>query len=150
MHCQHTAYYRAVDATFVDPASTLASLAGIPSSRSAAGYRPDDRGRVDSGAEWPTVTAGQVDACRKPVGLDRCPHHAGVDAVQHQLGSTEHLEPSTGVEFAPRQIDKPVTAPALHDRTTKIEIPVVVNDIDVDIPANLCAVGPGKIDGFTS
>ncbi len=77
-------------------------------------------------------------------------HDAGIDSVEHQLGSTEHLEPTNGVDLAPRQIDEPIAAPALHDRATKVEFPVVFDHIDVEIPTSLSAVSPYEVDGFTS
>ena len=86
----------------------------------------------------------------KPVGSERCSHQAWIDAVEHQLGSTEHLELATRVDLAPREIDEPVAKSALHDRSTKVEGPVVVDHIDVDVPSNLCGVSRGEIDGFTS
>lgn len=77
-------------------------------------------------------------------------HEAWIDPVEHQLRPAEHLEAATGVELTPREVDEPITTPALHGRATEVETPVDIDDPDLETPTSLLGISPHKIDGLMS
>lgn len=123
---------------------------GIHRPVSGARRCPLDRGRVDTGTAWTTVAARQVNARHQACGIERVAHEAGVDPVEHQLRSAEHLEFTARVDLASREVDEPIVAPALNHRAPEVQTPVCLDNVDLEIPTSLGFISPHKIDGLTS
>lgn len=72
----------------------------------------------------------------------------GIDAVQHQLGTTEHVEMTEPVEVSPREIQESFTTFALHRRTPEVERTIsALDQIDVEFPVRGVGVGGNEFLG---
>ncbi len=108
--------------------------------------------RSRAGRRGPSVAAiatGEVDDCRQVSGSDRILHHTRFDAIEHQLRTSEHLEPSVA-QVAPREVDVAIAASALHGRSSKVAAPVLRDDVDLELPERLRHVGAHELLGFSA
>ncbi len=117
---------------------------------SASDRGPRDGGRVHPGAAWSAILAGEVDAGHEVASALSSAHHAGIDSIEHQLGSTEHLEVVVWADLPPRQVDESVTAFALNRRAAKIELAVSLDHIEVEFPARFVRISEDELGRNTT
>lgn len=96
---------------------------------------PEEIWGIDSGTPRSTALVGQ------PHGADqRSPtrrrgrDELGIDRVQHQLGSSEHLK-DTLLDSSPREVEEPIAPLAVHRRPPEVKATVVACDyVNIELP----------------
>ncbi len=86
------------------------------------------------------MLVGQVDRRGKVATRDSRRKRARLDAMEHELGSPEHLEVFEWSEIAPGDVEKTLTALAVDRGPSKVDQSVTVDDVDIERPANLRGV----------
>lgn len=110
--------------------------------------RPPQVSRVDAG------TAGRTEVVAQPYPSDESSVLAGsgadelgIDTVVHELGPTEHVEPSAGGHVPPGEVQKPVISAAVHRTTGEVEAAVgPLDHADVQLPASCLGIGGDELD----
>jgi len=107
--------------------------------------RPRDGGRIHSSASGAAIVPGQVDPRRKAVCLRRRLDEIGRHSIEHQLGSSEHLELTVCADVAPCEVDESLASLALYGGSAKIVHGVASHDLDVDLPTRLELIGSEQL-----
>src|SRR4051794_4204844 len=118
----------------------MATATSWPDRSTAA---PRDRWRPDSCAPRSAVLVGQRDSRDEGAGGDRRVEHALVDVGEHQLRPAEHRERAVNGDVAPREVEEPLAALAVHGRSADVN--AVVDHRDVELPARVAEVGTDQL-----
>ena len=79
----------------------------------------------------------------------RIAHEVGIDAVEHELGSTKHVEGPAVVDVAPRQVNEAFTAFSVHGPATKVECTIAVdNCADIEFPTGIGGIASHQVLGL--
>ena len=89
--------------------------------------------------------AGQIDPRGKASRVHGRLDDPWLDSVEHQLCSSEHLELIAWTDIAPGEVDESVAALALHGEASEVEDSLLLNDLDINLPARLGLICPDQL-----
>jgi hypothetical protein len=89
--------------------------------------------------------SGQIDPRGKASRLHGRLDDPWLDSVEHQLCSSEHLELIACTDIAPGEVDESVAALALHGEASEVEDSLLLNDLDINLPARLGLICPDQL-----
>ena len=114
--------------------------------RSSGG--PCDSRRIDAGAQGRPAVIGESNADSEGAACGGLAHDDGIDAVEHELGSPEHVKGAGVIDIAPREVNEAVAQSSLDRPSAEVELSARVDQgVDVEFPARLDGIASREVLG---